>query len=118
MAKVLEKFQFSVCSFGQYRRTERLHYFLDSNRLTGELVFGRARNGIGQLIQRKRIMLPVCSHQTRPKAPIPTGWRSVYLRGCQRTAFATEQGCVNPLPAGDLEGGAEYLGTHELGHTG
>ena len=28
--------------------------------------------------------IAVCAHHTRPKAPMPTGWRSVYLPGYQR----------------------------------
>ena len=54
------------------------------------------------------------SYQTSPKAPIPTGCKSVYLI----PASAREEGAICQInkPARDLKGGAEDLGAHELCH--
>ena len=41
MSQVLEQFQLTVGSLGQNWRTERLHDLLYSNRLSGQLIFGR-----------------------------------------------------------------------------
>jgi hypothetical protein len=60
------------------------------------------------------------TYQTSPKAPIPTGCNSVYLN--QESALSTLREDCAPSrlkdcePAGDLEGGAEDLGTHEFRH--
>lgn len=58
------------------------------------------------------------THQTSPKAPMPTGCRSEYLRS--PLAHAVPSGARRPLllpvPARDLKGGAKNLGTHEFRH--
>lgn len=64
------------------------------------------------------------AYQTSPKAPIPTGCKSVYLEekgqssvrishAAPRRVGRVERECI---PAGDLKGGAEDLGTYELRH--
>lgn len=57
------------------------------------------------------------TYQTRPKAPMPTGWRSEYLRA-NRVSNVTVVSfkCMASLPRGDLECGAKDLGAYELGH--
>ena len=58
------------------------------------------------------------AYQTRPKAPIPTGCRSVYLSLLISTVESRHLSEREVLPAGDLERRAEDLGTHELCHGG
>ena len=52
--------------------------------------------------------------QTRPKAPIPTGCRSVYLQVVSNCDMRLD--LCSGIPAGDLKGGTEDLGTNELRH--
>lgn len=54
-------------------------------------------------------------YQTRPKAPMPTGCKSVYLEALS-IAYSVCPQAVDPLPARNLERGAEDLGTHEFRH--
>jgi hypothetical protein len=59
-------------------------------------------------------------YQTSPKAPIPTGCKSVYLQIHHVTIklsfyFRKQKGSI---PAGDLKGRAKNLGTYEFGHFG
>jgi hypothetical protein len=58
------------------------------------------------------------THQTSPKAPMPTGCRSEYLRSLLAQLFPPVPAarCILPIPARDLKGGAENLGTHEFRH--
>ena len=79
MLKVLEQLELTVCTFGEHRCAERLHDLLDGNILVGELIPGRAvvRNRSVFGCRDRRIGW---TYQTRPKAPMPTGWRSEYLR--------------------------------------
>lgn len=83
MLQVFEQLQFSVGSLGEHRGAERLHDLLDGDILAGELVSGGAvcrgsllapfrMSGLGKL----RVE---CPYQTKPNAPMPTGWRSEYL---------------------------------------
>lgn len=80
MLQVLQKLQFAICSLGQDRRTEWLHNLLHCDRLSCQLIFGGAENmpSLANL-DHSRCGVAV-SYQTSPKAPIPTGWRSVYLQ--------------------------------------
>ena len=55
----------------------------------------------------------LCSYHTRPKAPIPTGCKSVYLG---RVSDAPKVLMRVTIPASDLESGAEYLGPNEFRH--
>ena len=76
MAEMLQKLQLSVCSLRQDWGTERLHDLLDRNRLAGELVLCGAT---GKVSGQFEVICLTCPNQTSPKAPIPTGCRSVYL---------------------------------------
>jgi hypothetical protein len=53
------------------------------------------------------------THQTRPKAPMPTGWRSVYLQFGQLTTRWEAAACP---PASDLESSPKYLSSNEFRH--
>lgn len=84
--EMLEQLQFSVGPLCQDGSAEGLHYLLDGDILAGELVSCRT-------VSREHLLDPSTSlpagnrrvprrgttHQTRPKAPIPTGCRSEYL---------------------------------------
>ena len=81
--QVLQQLQLSVCPLGKHRCAEGLHDLLDGDILVGELVSGRAATENqsvgdhgGRLKVRERGEM---TYQTRPKAPMPTGWRSEYL---------------------------------------
>lgn len=77
MTQVLEELQFSVCALRQDRSAERFHDLLDSHSLTGKLILcGAMRPGIRDL---SVVLAWNTKYQTSPKAPIPTGCRSVYL---------------------------------------
>jgi len=57
------------------------------------------------------------AYQTRPKAPMPTGWRSEYLLPSQiqnRTSCRVD----GFLPRRDLKRRSKDLGAHEFGHGG
>lgn len=56
----------------------------------------------------------VVAYQTSPKAPIPTGCKSVYL---VHDECGKLQDCGNRLPpARDFKGGPKDLGSHEFSH--
>ena len=86
VSQVFQELQLSVGSLGQDRGGEGLHDLLDGNRGTRQLILGRAMRGKRENNKRhrrweKRSQLrdPTrarATYQTRPKAPIPTGWRS------------------------------------------
>ena len=84
MPQMLEQLQLSIGTLGQDRRAERFHDLLDGNILAGELIFRRAEPRASQLLITHSIG-PHRAHQTRPKAPMPTGCRSVYLEQDQQT---------------------------------
>lgn len=84
MSQVLEQLELTVGAFGQDRRAERLHNLLDSHGLVGELVLCRTVSIVSKrtrLEYRARIR----THHTSPKAPMPTGCKSVYLAQYQYT---------------------------------
>jgi hypothetical protein len=56
------------------------------------------------------------TYQTRPKAPMPTGCRSVYL--CDVSPTSVPMWGMVAAPACDLERRAENLGAHEFSHGG
>jgi len=57
------------------------------------------------------------AYQTSPKAPIPTGCRSVYLAAISIfVAVTPDSPLAGCLPARDLEGRAEDLSSHEFRH--
>ena len=55
------------------------------------------------------------THHTKPKAPMPTGCRSVYLIVGQSSLDPVRSQGPN-IPTSDLESRSEDLGPHELGH--
>lgn len=109
--QVLQELQFSVCALRQDRSAKGLHDLFDGDGLAGELVLCRAAG-----ISMPCFHGTVCTYQTRPKAPIPTGCRSVYLHTCQ-SAPRRKVG-LSRAPARNLEGRAKDLCAHELGHGG
>lgn len=109
---MLEQFQLAVCALGEHRRAEGLHDLLDGHGLVRELVFGRTARPLGDA---RCDFYRRAKYQTRPKAPMPTGCRSVYLvRGSVWLQRAS--GSIKAAPACDLKGRAEDLGTHEFSH--
>lgn len=87
VSEMLEQLQLTVRPLSEHRRAEGLHDLLDGDILVGELVSRRAIwRGRGKS-QLARIASKTQSkngggeqtHQTRPNAPMPTGWRSEYL---------------------------------------
>lgn len=84
---MLEQLQLAVGPFREDRSAEGLHDLLDSDRLAGQLVSRRAVGGtfrsvVGYLSRARRdgrAGLELATYQTSPKAPMPTGCKSVYL---------------------------------------
>lgn len=115
---MLEQFELAVGSLGKDGCAERLHDLLDGDILVGELIARRAfRSQMSVPFPTILLRIWVRTHQTRPKAPMPTGCKSEYLRSGISGPFSqscARGGCA--LPRGDLKGGAKDLGTHELGH--
>jgi hypothetical protein len=85
--EVLEQLELTVCALGEHWSAEGLHDLLDGDILAGKLISGGTVEGtLSQLLlletrsgARARTVGRE-THQTRPKAPMPTGWRSEYLR--------------------------------------
>jgi hypothetical protein len=75
VSKMLEKLQLAVCALRQHRSAEWLHDLLDGHGLAGELILGRA--ALSSVCGS--VYIAGQTYQTRPKAPMPTGCRSVYL---------------------------------------
>ena len=75
MSKVLQELQFSISPLRQDGRREWFHDLLDRNGLTRQLVFG----GTWEAVNDDSAFARQSTHQTSPKAPIPTGCKSVYL---------------------------------------
>lgn len=114
MLQVLQQLQLAVGTLRQDGRAEGLHDFLHRHRLRCELVFGRAFVD-GQSMFSSCFRTP--THHTSPKAPMPTGWRSVYLLYHQLPCPPyLVGGRAVSAPAGDLKGRAKDLRTHEFGH--
>lgn len=115
MPQVLEQLELSVGPLGQDGRAERLHDLLDGDGLVCQLVFGGAAVSTVSLADMAMTWKSWDIYQTSPKAPMPTGCRSEYLR--QSVISTLHLVCrIVDAPGGDLEGGAEYLGAHELRH--
>lgn len=55
------------------------------------------------------------SYQTRPNAPIPTGWRSEYLSPIVNFPSPDQSGAPR-VPGSDLKSGAEDLSSYEFRH--
>ena len=87
MSKMLEQFQLAIGPLRQHRGAEGFDDLLDGDGGAGQLIAGRAARGPKDMPSAPRrlaaiVMSPGRSdgaYQTRPKAPMPTGWRSVYL---------------------------------------
>lgn len=75
MLEVLQELEFSVCPLCEHRCAEGLHDLLDGYSLPRELVLGRTAFDV----RRRSPRGGCCTYQTRPKAPMPTGWSSAYL---------------------------------------
>jgi hypothetical protein len=79
VSEMLEKLQFAVCALREDWSAEGLHDLLDSHGLASELVLGRAAPRLVYDADAGAGTVWVWTYQTRPKAPMPTGCRSVYL---------------------------------------
>jgi hypothetical protein len=83
VSEMLEQLQLAVGTFREDRSAEGLHDLLDGDRLAGQLVSRRAIGvtfrSAGGYLSRARAGLEFRTYQTRPKAPMPTGCKSVYL---------------------------------------
>lgn len=77
MLQVLQQLQLSVCTLGKDRCAEGLHDLLDGDILVGELVSSGAASTTRQQVIEARDGGRI-AYQTRPNAPMPTGWRSEY----------------------------------------
>lgn len=112
MSQVFEQLELSVCSLGQNRRAEWLHDLLDSHSLAGKLIFGRA----GRAWSARAVYPPVGLLQlTRPDRTLPcqqAGGQCIFLASQRQSTVYTK----SDTPARDLEGRAEDLRTHKLGH--
>ena len=76
VAQMLEELQLAVCALRQHGCAEGLHDLLDCDGRRGELilcgtVYSVSFRSTGASIQ--------ATHQTSPKAPMPTGCKSEYL---------------------------------------
>ena len=114
MPEMLQQFELSIGSLREDRGTERLHNLLYRHSLAGQLVFGRAAPKTSAGVSSR--LWPSDGYQTSPKAPIPTGCRSVYLFEVSVNASAPWD--WSSKPAGDLKCRAKDLGTHKLCHLG
>jgi hypothetical protein len=75
MPQMLEEFEFPKCSFSKHWSAKRLHDLLHGNGLSCDLIFGGAVEALDFGDKDGEYLI----YQTRPKAPMPTGWSSVYL---------------------------------------
>ncbi len=90
MAKMLQQLQFSVGSFRKDWGTERLHNLLDCHGLASQLVLCRTKQEVSE--RWGRVGAEKISYQTSPKAPMPTGCKSVYLAANQQWTEKTRWG--------------------------
>jgi len=86
--QVLQKLELSVGTLRQDRGAERLHDLFDCHGLASQLVFGgttregqRTYQDSGSSRKKKSFFAKAnasafFNYQTKPKAPMPTGWRS------------------------------------------
>ena len=120
MPQVFKQLELAVGTLRKDGSAKRLHNLLNRHRLASELILCRATRHPSTTPFFRSIIVP-WTHQTSPKAPMPTGCRSVYLdnpsaspleRLCHTFCFRAECG----VPARDLERRAENLGTYEFRH--
>jgi hypothetical protein len=89
MAQVLQELQLAVCALGQNGCAERLHDLLDCDGRRGELILCGTVCSVSYRSTSASIQT---THQTRPKAPMPTGCKSEYLTS--RLAHAVPLRCA------------------------
>lgn len=77
MAQMLEKLQLAVCALGQNGCAEGLHDLLDCDGRRGELILCGTVCSVSFL--KSTCASIRTTHQTSPKAPMPTGCKSEYL---------------------------------------
>lgn len=82
MLEMLQQLQFTVSPLRQDRSAEGLHNLLNRNMLSCELILGRAGAAVNTAFAQIIGFYLDQAYHTRPNAPMPTGWRSEYLRGC------------------------------------
>ena len=82
MSEMLQEFELSVGPLREDGCTEGLHDFFDRHGLACQLVLCRTIRH-PSVHDTAESMVLIISYQTSPKAPIPTGCKSVYLNGCQ-----------------------------------
>lgn len=110
MLQMLEQLQLPVSPLGEDRRAERLHDLLHCYRLAGELILGRAAAGISDISHPLAPTHSVAkTDHTRPKAPMPTGWRSVYLHNRTSQSPSVSSSHHQPLHAVAEPAGCAYL---------
>ena len=114
MLEMLQKLQLSVCSLGQDRRAERLHDFLYRHCLPSELILRRAAPSPLEpiVLLVEAIILTI---QAR-RLPCRPAEGQCICRAISMFALFHRDVPAGSAPAGDLEGGSEDLGTHELRH--
>lgn len=84
MLQMLEQLELTVCALSENGSAEGLHDFLDCDILVRELIAGGtvcwtlvSHKWISNVMVARGRVRP--TYQTRPNAPMPTGWRSEYL---------------------------------------
>lgn len=109
--QMLEELKLPVCALGEDRCAERLHDFLDSHGLAGELILcGAASASEGDLAH-----VNVAEHTKQGRMrPCPRAAGQCTFAGSQ--SVATKDCGGGSPPACDLECRAEDLGTHEFSH--
>ena len=78
VAQMLEELQLAVCALGQNGCAERLHDLLDCDRRRGELILCGTVCIVSN-VSSGASRYTIWTHQTSPKAPMPTGCKSEYL---------------------------------------
>ena len=124
MLEMLEQFELSVCTLGQYWSAEGLHDILNSDILVGELIAGGAAEFesarcVGDKSRRR------CRRTKRvQKLPCQqAAGRSIYFNTSQwlKNRFAGDVEAFQPVaechqPGSDLECRSKNLCAHEFGH--
>ena len=92
VAQMLEKLQLAVCALGQNGCAEGLHDLLDCDGRRSELILC----GTVYSVSLKSTYASIQNtHQTSPKAPMPTGCKSEYLTS--PLAHAVPLRCANDV---------------------
>ena len=112
MPKMLEQLELPISALGEDRSTEGFHDLLDRHSLTGKLVLCRAIHGMS--MEGPRSMSSSGGPPDKTK-----GSHADWLQVSVPVALSVLCICHDPckcIPAGDLKGGPEDLGTHKLRH--